>query len=164
MTTLISYKVFISFTLVIKQLSNQRIGKKLKRITLHVLSISLCHKWTCHLKNPFILKFLQLIAFAIKITSKILSLSVNFYFFLATVLRFISLSNYINSIRISLLISFIFTCKHLQAASAKVIIKSQWLSYKSLHEMYYRNMEFGDYMFPITIKVLNNKCYFIISQ
>lgn len=79
-----------------------------------------------------------------------------------TVLRFISLSNYINSIRISLWISFIFTCKHLQAASAKVVIKSQ--SYKSLHEMYYRDMEFGDYMFPKTIKVLNNKCYFIISQ
>lgn len=81
-----------------------------------------------------------------------------------TVLRFISLSNYINSISLSLWISFIFTCKHLQAASAKVIIKSQ--SYKSLHEMYYRNMEFGDYiyMFPKTIKVLNNKCYFIISQ
>lgn len=81
-----------------------------------------------------------------------------------TVLRFISLSNYINSISKSLWISFIFTCKHLQAASAKVIIKSQ--SYKSLHEMYryYQNMEFGDYMFPKTIKVLNNKCYFIISQ
>lgn len=79
-----------------------------------------------------------------------------------TVLRFISLSNYINSISIFSWNSFIFTCKHLQAASAKVIIKSQ--SYKSLNEMYNRNMEFGDYMFPKTIKVLNNKCYFIISQ
>lgn len=30
--------------------------------------------------------------------------------------------------------------------------------------MYYQNMEFGDYMFPKTIKVLNNNCYFIISH
>lgn len=162
MTTLISYKVFISFTLVIKQLSNQRIGKNLNVLHYMVLSISLCHKWTCHLKNPFILKFLQLKLQAKYSVCLLISTFFSYIHFMNTVLRFISLSNYINSISKSLWISFIFTCKHLQAASAKVIIKSQ--SYKSLHEMYYRNMEFGDYMFPKTIKVLNNKCYFIISQ
>lgn len=117
-TTLIDCKAYICFTLIIYQLSNWRLGKNLN--VVHVLSISLYHKCTCSSIWKIHSYSNSLIAFAIRIISKIFSLSVNFYFlaihFMNTVFRFILLSNCIYSVSISLWISFILI--YLQASTS----------------------------------------------
>lgn len=123
-TTLIDCKAYICFTLIIYQLSNWRLGKNLN--VVHVLSISLYHKCTCSSIWKIHSYSNSLIAFAIKIISKIFSLSANFYFlaihFMNTVFRFILLSNCIYSVSISLWISFILI--YLQASTSNTYVSN----------------------------------------
>lgn len=125
-TTLIDCKAYICFTLIIYQLSNRRLGKNLN--VVHVLSISLYHKCICSSIWKIHSYSNSLIAFAIRIISKIFSLSVNFYFlaihFMNTVFRFILLSNCIYSVStgISLWISFILI--YLQASTSNTYVSN----------------------------------------